>query len=397
MQTRMRWIEAKLGAVATIERHAVSPANIAPQATYVGLEHIAGDGAITARTVEAGELRSGKFAFSERHILYGKLRPYLRKIARPTAAGICSTDILPILPGPDLDRDYLFHWLRQPRIVTLATARSDGVNLPRVSPRTLLELSFSLPSLDEQRRIAAILDKADAVQRKQRERMGLLDEFLRSTFVEMFGNPITNPKRWNVGPLGSLTSKIGSGATPTGGNTAYKESGICLIRSLNVRDGVFSARNLAHIDQRQAAKLSNVVVVENDVLLNITGASVARVCRAPASVTPARVNQHVCIIRPTGALSSHFLEHFLLSAATKRKLLGIAASGATRQAITKTQLENFLVPVPPVELQQRFVDIADRMEALRSKAMHSGWTCEELYRSLALTSFSSNTEPLLTL
>jgi hypothetical protein len=93
--------------VATIERAVVDPAHIRKGTLYVGLEHMDSDGQVVhVQTVDEGELASSKFAFSSAHILYGKLRPYLAKIARPNFSGVCSTDILPILPGKNLSRDF---------------------------------------------------------------------------------------------------------------------------------------------------------------------------------------------------------------------------------------------------------------------------------------------------
>src|SRR5258706_16338327 len=97
--------------------------------------------------------------------------------------------------------------------------------------------------------------------------------------------------------LKDITSKIGSGATPKGGGNNYKAKGISLIRSQNVLDFKFSYDGLAFIDDEQADDLKNVIVKEDDVLLNITGDSVARVCKVPKEILPARVNQHVVIIR----------------------------------------------------------------------------------------------------
>ena len=108
-------------------------------------------------------------------------------------------------------------------------------------------------------------------------------------------------------PLVRTHPKSVAGATPLGGKASYKKDGIALIRSMNVRDGHFSQDGLAFIDDRQAARLAGVVVKPDDVLLNITGASVARVCRAPCHILPARVNQHVAIIRPTRGFDPRFL------------------------------------------------------------------------------------------
>ena len=90
-----------------------------------------------------------------------------------------------------------------------------------------------------------------------------------------------------------ICTKIGSGATPRGGKKSYTDSGISLIRSQNVLDFSFSCNGLAYINEGQAKKLNNVIVEQDDVLLNITGDSVARACLVEESILPARVNQHV--------------------------------------------------------------------------------------------------------
>ncbi len=186
-----KWPVLPLSAVAEIQRDGIDPQSIRRGTRFIGLEHIEPSGEITGRITEEDELASTKFRFTAKHILYGKLRPYLRKIARPNFGGVCSTDILPILPGPKINRDYLFHFLRQPRMVQLATSRCTGANLPRLSPRTLLEFLVPLPPLPEQKRIAAILDKADEIRRKRRQALELADQFLRSVFLDMFGDPVS--------------------------------------------------------------------------------------------------------------------------------------------------------------------------------------------------------------
>ncbi len=168
-------------------------------------------------------------------------------------------------------------------------------------------------------------------------------------------------KGWQTKKLGDVTTKIGSGATPRGGDESYKAEGISLIRSLNVYDDGFREAKLAHIDEEQADGLSNVVVEPHDVLLNITGASVARCCRAPADFLPARVNQHVAIIRPVQEkLDSDFLQYLLISKTYKDRLLHTGEEGgSTRQAITKAQLQEFVVEFPPLAEQQRIVGLLD--------------------------------------
>jgi len=254
-----------------------------------------------------------------------------------------------------VDRRYLYWWFASDRIQALL--RSFGqktTNISNLNIERCLGLDLPLPPLPEQRRIAAILDKADALRTRRREALAQLDRLAQSIFVEMFGDPVSNPKGWLSRKLGDLTVKMGSGSTPTGGDAAYKESGISLIRSMNVHNGCFVHKNLAFIDDAQGAKLKNVVVEADDVLLNITGASVARVCRAPSDVLPARVNQHVMIIRTSNELSSIFLERLLLNPSMKTLLLKVGGAGATREAITKADAEELSVIVPPKGLQLEF-------------------------------------------
>jgi len=248
------------------------------------------------------------------------------------------------------------------------------------------DLEIPLPPLPEQKRIAAILDKADAIRRKRQQAIQLADDFLRAVFLDMFGDPLTNPKGWPVKSLKDVSTKIGSGSTPRGGSEAYMEQGISLIRSLNIHDDEFRLKNLAFIDDEQAEKLSNVVVQNEDVLLNITGASVCRCAVVPAAVLPARVNQHVCIIRPSGLIHSSYLLHLLISAPYKQKLLKMSGAGATREALTKQQVELLEIPLPPKDLQAKFEGIKAKVKNLASSS--ESFKEESVFESLSDKAFS---------
>ncbi|HAJ6810387.1 hypothetical protein GN208_06855 [Morganella sp. HSTU-ASny43] len=169
------------------------------------------------------------------------------------------------------------------------------------------------------------------------------------------------PDGWEWHKLKDLTTKIGSGATPKGGEKAYKSSGISLIRSLNVHDCFFKEEKLAFIDDEQANGLKNVVVESGDVLLNITGASIARCCIVPNEFLPARVNQHVAIIRPTEYVDSKFLNYLIVNPKFKAQLLWQGAGGATRQALTKAMVEELNIPLPSLPEQKRIVEKLDAL------------------------------------
>ena len=148
--------------------------------------------------------------------------------------------------------------------------------------------------------------------------------------------------------LGDVCTKIGSGATPRGGKEVYLKDGpFALIRSQNVYNNRFNCDGLAFINHQQATELNNVEVFADDVLLNITGDSVARACQVKSDVLPARVNQHVAIIRPDpNKLSPRFLRYFLVCPEIQARLLSWAGSGGTRNALTKGMIESFDVQAP---------------------------------------------------
>ena len=168
---------------------------------------------------------------------------------------------------------------------------------------------------------------------------------------------------WKTYKLGEIADKIGSGATPKGGKEAYLAKGISLIRSQNVLDFYFSKNGLAFISEQQAAELKNVTVQKDDILLNITGDSVARVCKVPDDIIPARVNQHVGIIRgKRDKVNQGFLKYYLLQPAFKNYMLGLASSGATRNALTKLMIEKFEVKLPNLSTQRSIATILSSLD-----------------------------------
>lgn len=167
---------------------------------------------------------------------------------------------------------------------------------------------------------------------------------------------------WRKVKLIDICDKIGSGATPRGGKDAYCTEGVSLIRSQNVLDFSFSKDGLAFINEDQAKKLSNVEVKAGDVLLNITGDSVARTCIVDCDFLPARVNQHVAIIRgKSGIVTSSYILYFLQQ--QKPYLLQLASAGATRNALTKGMIEQIELMLPPLEEQIRIVGVLDVLQA----------------------------------
>ena len=187
------------------------------------------------------------------------------------------------------------------------------------------------------------------------------------------------PEDWNVVLLRDACSKIGSGLTPRGADKVYKTQGIALIRSQNVLNNRFVSDGLVYIDEKIAKEMENVEVLKQDVLLNITGDSVARCCTVPDSVLPARVNQHVSIIRTSAKyLDPVFLRYYLTSPRMQSYMLSIAQSGGTRNALTKGTIENFVVPKPDLREQREIADILSNLDSRISLNDETNKTLESI-------------------
>ena len=262
----------------------------------------------------------------------------------------------------ELDPEYLMLWFSRPEFDRYARYKSHGSVREIFDWNELCMVELPVPDIEKQRKIVkaykTITDRIDLKQKINDNLVSTLQIIYKKMFLESQNTYITKP-------LADLCSKIGSGATPKGGKAAYFDKGISLIRSMNVFDYFFSYPELAHISQIQANALANVEIQQADVLFNITGVSVTRCCVVPDDVLPARVNQHVMIIRPyKGKNMSYYIMCTLCTSENKAKLLGIGQSGSTREAINKQELERFEIPVPSDEELESFGKIATKIYAL---------------------------------
>ena len=281
-----------------------------------------------------------------------------------------------------IDRKYFCYFLESNTYKTQLEQHVTGTTRKRISRKNLSGVEIDIPEQAKQKEIVYKLDRVKKIIRNYNGELDLLDEAVRARFVEMFGNPVTNDMLWNIDVLKDICTKIGSGSTPRGGKESYIDEGISLIRSMNVHNAYFEYKDLAHITLDQAEKLNNVVVEYDDLLFNITGASVARCCVVPSDVLPARVNQHVCILRCREKINPIFLQGLLVNENYQGKLLQIAKSGATREAINKQQLESLEIMIPPLELQNQFASFVEEIDKSRSRIQKSLEASQELFDSL---------------
>ncbi|WP_447027872.1 restriction endonuclease subunit S [Vibrio parahaemolyticus] len=252
-----------------------------------------------------------------------------------------------------------------------------GQAYPQISLKQVRETPILLPPHPEQQKITEVLStvdkKIDLIDQKIAETEKLKTGLMQKLFSEGVGvqdengnwQPHTEfqdspfgkiPKCWSVETLGEHTIKVGSGVTPKGGSKAYVDTGIPLIRSQNVLFGKFKLDDVAFITEQQHEKMKGSQLKPKDVLLNITGASIGRCAVLPADFEEGNVNQHVCIIRMSQAITPEFCGWFLNSNLGQKQIWNLQAGG-NREGLNFQQIRSFRVPVLTVEEQCSIVEI----------------------------------------
>lgn len=311
------------------------------------------------KITDLGAKKTGLSPFPEGTVILSSRAP-IGKVAIAGCAMCCNQGFKNLICSEKILNKYLYWFLKGNTSFLNSLGR--GATFKEISKSIVSQIEINVPDIECQKEAVDILEKVSEVISLRKQELNALDDLIKARFVEMFGNPVINEKRWKQKMLGEITTKIGSGATPKGGKGAYQEEGITLIRSMNVHNVLFEYKELAHISDEQAAKLDNVAIEENDVLLNITGASVARSCVVPSKILPARVNQHVCIIRCKECIIPEFLNKLLINNNYQDLLWSIAGAGATREAITKQQVESLQIIMPPIELQNEFMRFCNQVD-----------------------------------
>lgn len=227
-------------------------------------------------------------------------------------------------------------------------------------------------------RVASEGDAESLVAAISKERERLADEGgvrLASPLpgVDSGSQSVSVPDHWRWIRLGNLTSKIGSGSTPRGGSKVYVSDGVPFLRSQNIWNDGVRLDDVVFISAETHAKMRNTHVIPNDILLNITGASLGRCAITPVEFSAANVSQHVTIIRPLLAETRQFLHICLLSPFGQGMIWGRQV-GMAREGLSKKVLEQFEIPLPPLEEQKRIVakvdelmELIDRLESKRKQ------------------------------
>jgi len=242
----------------------------------VSLDQIqSGTGQLLERTeVDTASLGPSKVTFDESNVLYSKLRPYLNKVLLPEERGVGTSELIPLQPDPDqVERKYLWYYLRSSRFVAWASHNVSGANLPRVNMKAFWKYSIDLPSLPEQRRIVKILERAEMIQRKRRSMISELDELLGATFLKLFSGELSDRSSWvKLSDYVTGKGEYGSGAA----SRRWEDSDYRYIRITDIQnDGLLNPEKVVACAD-EGAKLESYRLKEGDLLFARTGATVGK-------------------------------------------------------------------------------------------------------------------------
>lgn len=263
-----------------------------------------------------------------------------------------------------------------------------GTAQPFIKPSNIKNHLISLPPLPEQKRIAEVLDKADALRKKRRLALQKLDTLLQSVFLEMFGDPVKNPKGFQIVSLRNTALKFSDG--PFGSNlktSHYTESGVRVIRLQNVGIGELVGNDKSFISQDYYNSLPKHHCKSGDVIIGTMGNPNLRACILPDSVEQALNKADCILLRPNLKIASAEYLCWLLNSDSIIQSANKLSLGQTRLRISMGRLRELQVPLPPIELQNKFSKAVKTIEVLKNKAIESSQKTENLFQSLQKRAF----------
>lgn len=381
-----------LGAVCTQDRASVRPGD-GNELPYLGLEGIESG---TGRLLEGGLSKTpevpqaNSFRFDERHVLYGKLRPYLNKVALPTAAGKCSTEIIPLLPAQRCDRQYLSYFLRTPSTVQLISKRSSGARMPRADMDFVLSLPIQLPAPEEQRRVVDLLSRAEGIFRLRREAQQKGAQLIPAIFSEMFGDPATNPKGWPQTMLGEL---IANG--PTNGLYKHKSaygSGTPILRIDAFYDGRVTDLTALKRVQVESDEQRRFALSAGDIIVNRVNSPEYLGKSAIVPALPEATVFESNMMRfgiDTGHALPEFVIALLQDPFSRRHFLANAKHAINQSSINQQDVKSLPVFVPPLRLQHEFAHRVAAMMSIEQLQQAATVKAEATFNALLARAFTT--------
>lgn len=380
----------ELGSVCRMDRRTTAASDaLGLGLEFVGMEHVNPETGQIAlgQGSRTGEGKGQAFLFDDCHVLFGKLRPYLRKIALPRRAGCASTELVPLLPDANrLDRGYLFHWVRRQTVIDTLMAKNTGARMPRADMSVLLDMPILLPPLEEQRRIVELLDRTAEIRRRADAARAKARAIIPALFLALFGDPATNPKGWRALTLGdALLSGPQNGLYRPASD--YGE-GTRILRIDSFDDGSISDQRGLKRLRIDAASIEKFGLREGDIVVNRVnsppqlGKSILVPKLEEATVFESnmmrmQLNPELLIPVVVGAM--------LQLASVRQALIRNAKHAINQSSINQGDVMGVGVFAPPLPLQAAFAEQAQRLEATaraldtaaaKAEAMAAGLSAE---------------------
>ncbi|MDD9980681.1 MAG: restriction endonuclease subunit S [Gammaproteobacteria bacterium] len=375
-----------LGELCEMDRQGLHPDD--PTASgfpFVGVEHVESEsGAFNFDSgSRIGSQRSATFRFDQRHILYGKLRPYLNKVATPGFAGRCSTELVPLLPRPGVDREFIAYLLRRRTTVEYVMSSVTGARMPRTDMKALMSLQVPLLPLDEQRRIVGILNRAAKIERVRKRAQELMGEFIPALFVRMFGDPVENPMGWDQANIGDL-SQVQSGLQVTKKRYAHPIE-TPYLRVANVLRGRLDLTEIKYMRVTER-EFERVQLRPGDLLIVEGHGNASEIGRAglwDGSICGCVHQNHLIRARPDQSkILSEFVCAYLNSSSGRKHLLRSGKTTSGLNTITSSNVKSCDIYLPPLDLQRRFTQLVETARSTVAVAETAFTTASELSASL---------------
>ena len=279
---------------------------------------------------------------------------------------------------------YLYHWLAAAK--TQAAVRlcaRQTTNISNLDRNRFLALRVPLPTVEDQRHIAEILDRADDIQRKRRECVRLVDELLRATFLEMFGDPVVNPRQWPMVALDEFTTVV-TGNTPSRDRLEWYGNDIEWIKSDNLGSASFYAGTASEGLSTLGKRVARVAPAGSILMTCIAGSpeSIGKIAIADREVA---FNQQINALIPNEFSDTAFV--FGLFRVAKKQVQALS-SGAMKGMVTKGNLAKLQLPLPPQTERARFGRAFEVMDRARKKSSDALLDAEALFASLQERAFS---------
>ena len=333
------------------------------------------------KVTQLGLEKSSANILPEGSVLFSSRAP-IGHVAINTVPMATNQGFKSFIPNADvLDAKFLYWWLRSHR--SHLQALGNGATFKEVSKSVVSKIRIPTPPVDEQKRIAEVLDRAEALRARRRAALALLDELTQSIFLDMFGDPV-EPK-CDIETLGDHVEFMTTGGR--GWAKYYCDQGARFVRSLDVQMNHISDEECVFVNPPDSAEARRTRVSAGDVLLTMTGSRIGRVSKAPDELNGAYISQHVAIVRLKESLEPEFLSRFLSLEHGGQIQIRKWQYGQTKPGLNFRQVKSFQVPVPNVKQQRSFVAIVEKIEKQKKRVNSRFDLMDDLFASLQSRAF----------